>query len=166
LEEARLTGVAEGTLQIEPHEISLAKGQTISLDPTATISLDPKSAIKVDGQIELQAPSISTPQGSSSSSTQRITTITNFTVFKRVPFQNGVIMADWNFLTRNQSSPSDQYCYYSESDDNSNYSVSIDIAHDQHNYRHRRRSRRDLTYSPHSTDACDLTEPIRDHSSP
>jgi hypothetical protein len=31
LEEARLTGVAEGTLQIDPHEISLAKGQTISL---------------------------------------------------------------------------------------------------------------------------------------
>jgi hypothetical protein len=32
LEEARLAGVAEGTLQIDPHEISLAKGQTISLD--------------------------------------------------------------------------------------------------------------------------------------
>jgi hypothetical protein len=40
-------------------------------------------------------------------------------------------MTGWNFLTSNQSSPSDQYCYYSESGDNSNYSVSIDIAHDQ-----------------------------------
>jgi hypothetical protein len=131
LDQARLTGIAEGALQIDPREIFLAKGQTISLNPTATISLDPQSAIKVDGQIELQVPSISTPQGSSSSSTQRVTTITNLTIFKRVPFQNGVIMTGWNFLTSNQSSPSDQYCYYSESGDNSNYSVSIDIAHDQ-----------------------------------
>jgi hypothetical protein len=131
LDQAKLTGVAEGTLQVDPHEISLAKGQTISLDPTATISLDPKSAIKVDGQIELQAPSISIPQGAGSSPPQRISTISNFTVFKRVAFQNGVIMTGWNFLTSNQPSPSDQYCYYSESGDNSNYSVSIDIAHDQ-----------------------------------
>jgi hypothetical protein len=126
LDQARLTSVAEGTLQIEPHEIALAKGQTISLDTAATVLLDPKSTVKVEGEIELQSPSISIPPGTSSQSGQRIPTITNFTVFKRVPFQNGAILTGWNFLTSNQKSPSDQYCYYSESAEN--FSVFLSIA--------------------------------------
>jgi hypothetical protein len=130
LDQARLTSLAEGTLQIEPREIPLAKGQTIDLDTTATVFLDPKSTVKVDGQIELQSPSISIPQGTSQSA-QRIPMISNFTVFKRVPFQNGAILTGWNFLTSNQKSPTDQYCYYSESAENSNFNVVLDIAEDQ-----------------------------------
>jgi hypothetical protein len=131
LDQARLTSVAEGTVQLDPHEIALAKGQTISLDTTATVLLDPKSAVKVYGQIELQSPSISIPQGTSSQSAQRIPVISNFTVFKRVAFQNGAILTGWNFLTSNQKSPSNQYCYYSESAENSNLNVVLDIAEDQ-----------------------------------
>jgi hypothetical protein len=131
LGQTKFTGVAEGTVQIEPHEISLATGQMISFDPSSTVLLDPKSIVKADGQIELQAPSISTPQGSTSNTNKQIPTITNCTVFKRVPYQNGAVMTGWNFLTSNQPSPSDEYCYYSLSGDKSNYSLSIDIAHNR-----------------------------------
>ena len=127
LDQARLTSVADGTVQLEPHEIALAKGQTISLDTTAMVVLDPKSTVKVDGQIALESPSISIPKGSA----QRVPMITNFTVFKRVPFQTGAIMTGWNFLTSNQKSPSSQYCYHSESVENSNLNVALDIAEDQ-----------------------------------
>ena len=127
LDQARLTSVADGTVQLEPHEIALAKGQTISLDTTATVLLDPKSTVKVDGQIELESPSMSIPKGSA----QRVPMITNFTAFKRVPFETGAVMTGWNFLTSNQKSPSNQYCYYTESVENSNLNVALDIAEDQ-----------------------------------
>src|SRR5258708_10274905 len=35
LSEVRLRGSAEGTVKVEPHEIALNKGQTVTFDPTS-----------------------------------------------------------------------------------------------------------------------------------
>jgi len=57
--------------------------------------------------------------------------ITNFTVFKRVPFENGHVMTGWVFLTSAQKAPTSQYCYYTENAEASGLDVVLDIAQDQ-----------------------------------
>jgi hypothetical protein len=66
-------------------------------------------------------------------STQMISqkpTISNFTVFKRVPFEQGMIMTGWVFLTSAQKAPSAQFCYYTQNADTFG-NVDLDIAKDQ-----------------------------------
>jgi hypothetical protein len=129
LSEVQIRASAEGIVELEPHEIALAKGQTIAFDNNSRLFLDPEARIRADGEIAIQAPSISLPQNTSASS--RVPTITNFTVFKRVPFENGVIMTGWDFLTSNQKAPSSQFCYFSENADTSGLNVVLDIARDR-----------------------------------
>jgi hypothetical protein len=68
LSEVRLRATAEGTVQLEPHEIALAPGQTISLDPNSRLLLDPSAKVLADGEIKIQGPSISVPQATPSRS--------------------------------------------------------------------------------------------------
>jgi hypothetical protein len=131
LSEVKIKASAEGTVRVEPHEILLAKEQIINFDSNSRLLLDPDAKIRADEQIEIQTPSISVPQNVAPQLPSRVPTITNFTVFKRVPFQNGVIMTGWNFLTSNQKTPSNQYCYYSENADTSGLNVVLDIADDE-----------------------------------
>jgi hypothetical protein len=97
LAEVKLEAAADGTAQLEPKEITLAKGQTVSLDKNARLMLDPEAKIRADGEIQVQAPSISLPQTAGNQASQRVPTIANFTVFKRVPFGNGAVMTGWKF---------------------------------------------------------------------
>jgi hypothetical protein len=39
---------AEGTVQVEPREVALAKGQTIALDSNSRLLLDPESKIRAE----------------------------------------------------------------------------------------------------------------------
>jgi hypothetical protein len=114
LSEARLRATAEGTIQIEPRELTLARDQTIFLDNNSRIYLDPKARITVDGEINVQAPSVSLPQIAPRHSSPAVPTIVNFTVFKRIPLGNGAVFTGWKFLTSAQKVPTSQYCYYTE----------------------------------------------------
>lgn len=112
----RLSGVelkakAQGVVQIEPSEISLADGQTVALDRESRVRLDAGASIRTDGDIRIQGPTVSMPRVSTPSTPQP-PMIANFTVFKRVPFDGGHVMTGWVFLTSVQKSPSEQYCYY------------------------------------------------------
>jgi hypothetical protein len=123
---------AEGVVQVEPHEISLAKGQTITFDSNSRVVLDPTAKIQVNGEIQVQAPSISAPQSATTPKVpSMVPSITNFTVFKRVPFDNGSVVTGWVFLTSIQKAPSTQYCYYTESGDISDVDIILDIAENQ-----------------------------------
>jgi hypothetical protein len=114
LAEVQLRAVAEGTVQLEPNQISLAKDQTISLDPASRVLLDPTAKVRADGEIRIQGPSISATEVMMPRRGTTTPAITNFTVFKRVPFENGTVMTGWNFLTSAQKFPTNQYCYYIE----------------------------------------------------
>jgi hypothetical protein len=131
LSEVRLRATAEGTVQLEPREIMLAPGQTISLDPSSRLLLDPSAKVLADGEITLQGPSISLPQGTASRSASSVPTITNFTVFKSVPFEKGAVQTGWTFLTSAQRSPTTQYCYYTEASDTPGRNVMLDIGTDE-----------------------------------
>ena len=113
LSHAELRGTAEGTVRLEPREVALAKGQTISLDPASRLRLDPGARVFADGEIRIQAPSVSTlsPNAQARSTSP---TITNFTVFKRVLHEKGAVMTGWMFLTSAQKLPTEEYCYYTE----------------------------------------------------
>jgi hypothetical protein len=119
LSDAHLKAAAEGTVHIEPHEISLAKGQTISVDGASHIALDPKAMVLVQGDINIPLPSVSIPQNTAGRSVTGIPVITNFTVFKSLSYEKGDVFTGWKFLTSAQQFPTSQYCYYTEKSDTS-----------------------------------------------
>jgi hypothetical protein len=129
MSKVQLQSVATGTVQIQPREIRLASGQTVSFDPESRLHLDPNAKVNADGEIKIQAPTISIPQNPSPRSVSR-PAITNFTIFKTVPFEKGSVLTGWNFLTSAQKLPSRQYCYYTEQGESSDVSVRLDIAVD------------------------------------
>jgi hypothetical protein len=128
LADAQLHATAEGTVQIEPREITLAKGQTISLETSSRVLLDPAAKVLVEGDIRVQAPStISVPRTMTRQPSAGTPTITNFSVFKRVPFEKGAVVTGWNFLTSSQKSPTEEYCYYTVNTDTPGVGISLDI---------------------------------------
>jgi hypothetical protein len=131
LNEVQLHANAEGKVQLEPHEIRLAKDQTVTISPDARVRLDPGAKVIADGDIKIQLPSISIPQTASPRGDSKIPIITNFTVFKSVPYAKGAVFTGWNFLTSAQKQPTNQYCYYTvENDQNPDVSLRIEIAQD------------------------------------
>jgi hypothetical protein len=131
LSEVQLRGSAEGTVQFEPHEIALSKGQAITFDPTSRLQLDPSAKVIADGDLRIQIPNISVPQTAAPRSKGITPTITNFTIFKSVPFDKGTVQTGWKFLTSAQRSPTTQYCYYQETGDNPDVSVRIEVGVDE-----------------------------------
>jgi hypothetical protein len=129
LSEVHLQASATGTVQVEPNTVVLAKDQTVMLDPNSRLLLDQAAAIRVDGEISVQAPSVSVPTNSVAPSRPSPHITSNFTVFKRVPFDKGFIVTGWMFLTSVQKAPSTQVCYYTRNVDE--FSVDLDIAKDQ-----------------------------------
>ncbi|MGL5164706.1 MAG: hypothetical protein ACRC9K_02320 [Afipia sp.] len=130
LSDVQLKGVAEGVVQLEPNEISLAKGQEILFDSNSRIQLDPTAKILLDGEIKIQAPTISVPQNVARP-VSRIPTITNFTIFKSVPFEKGMVLTGWIFLTSAQTAPTSQYCYYNERGDDPDIALRVDVGNDE-----------------------------------
>jgi hypothetical protein len=131
LSELHLTATAEGKVTLDPTEITLARNQTIRLDRESKLRLDPDAKVRADGEMRVQAPSFSVPR-TVPKPTSPVPTITNFTVFKQLPFGKGVVMTGWDFLTSTQKSPTHQYCYYTESSDEAlGLNVNFDIGHDR-----------------------------------
>jgi hypothetical protein len=130
LSEVQLRGSADGTVKFEPREIALSKGQTITFDPTSRLQLDPSAKVVADGDVRIQIPNISVPQNATPRSKGIVPTITNFTIFKSVPFDKGSVQTGWKFLTSAQRSPTTQYCYYHEAGDNPDVSVRIEVGVD------------------------------------
>jgi hypothetical protein len=130
LNEIQLRAVADGRVEIEPHELALAKGQTVSIDPSSRVLLDPSARVLADGELQVQVPSISVPRVSRPQGGPVVPTITNFEVFKSVPFDKGMVMTGWMFLTSIQRSPTAQHCYFTESADTPEVHIDLDIGTD------------------------------------
>jgi hypothetical protein len=129
LSDARLHGSATGIVSVEPHEIVLAQGQTVTIDSSSRVAIEPNAKVVADGELRVQAPSIS-PMPSKQTSARTESTVANFTIFKSVPFEKGTIMTGWKFLTTAQKLPTAQYCYYTESSDGPGLDVVVSVAND------------------------------------
>jgi hypothetical protein len=130
LADVRWQVTADGTVQIEPRELRLAKDQVVSLDPAARVGLEQGAAVRADGEITVQGPSISTLPSQPVRGAP-LPSISNFTVFKSIPHSKGSVMTGWMFLTSAQRAPTSQYCYYSESADTPGRNVMLDIGTDE-----------------------------------
>jgi hypothetical protein len=103
----------------------------VSLANDARVGLDRSSTITANGEIKIELPSVSAPSaGVTRSSSGKLPLITNFTVFKNVPFGKGTVMTGWVFLSSAQTSPTHQYCYYTASLETPGFDISIDIGDD------------------------------------
>lgn len=125
-----LRGTAAGKVEITPAELTLAKGGTVYLDSSTRLLLDPTSKVAADGELRVQLPSISMPRAPSPKNLAQTRTISNFTVFKSVPFEQGSVLTGWIFLTSAQESPTTQYCYYTERSENPDLAIRVDLATD------------------------------------
>jgi len=132
LAEAQLHAVGQGTVQLEPHEIRLAKDETITLDSKSRVLLDPAAKVNADGELTVHVPSVyPTSSAARPRAGNNTPMITNFTVFKKVPFDKGDVMTGWVFLTSTQKSPTEQYCYYTENAEAPGVDVALDLGRNQ-----------------------------------
>ncbi|MET4374802.1 hypothetical protein ABIA99_007534 [Bradyrhizobium sp. LB12.1] len=131
LSQVELRGQAVGNIDIHPSEIRLAPDQKVALSQDSRLKLDPSAKVKAEGSMRIQLPTIS---AMSAQSTPKIAPkaqpITNYTIFKSVPFQTGTVSTGWRFLTSTQKEPTSQYCYFTERGDSSDVSFKIDIGDD------------------------------------
>jgi hypothetical protein len=131
MSQAEFRVTASGVVDIEPRQLQLASNQTVAIDPTSRIQIDPASRIPADGELKVQLPALPASQPSIQRASSRIPTITNFTIFKSVPYLKGDVMTGWIFLTSAQKEPTRQYCYYTEGGEASDVSLRINIATDE-----------------------------------
>jgi hypothetical protein len=130
LSDVQLKGNVVGTVDIQPHELRLANNQTIAFDESSHMRLDPSAKIFVEGEVKVQTPTVSVPQTVTPRTRTATPTITNFTIFKTVPFEKGSVQTGWMFLTSAQKSPTTQYCYYTESGENPDVSLRVEVGKD------------------------------------
>jgi hypothetical protein len=130
LSKVQLRATADGTVQLEPHDLSLAKGQTVSLAADSHVLLDRSSTVVANGNITVQLPSISVPPSVTPRSIGKMPLVTNFTVFKAVAFGKGAVMTGWIFLTSAQVVPTHQYCYYTANLETRGFDISVDLGSD------------------------------------
>ncbi|WP_428485038.1 hypothetical protein [Rhodopila sp.] len=90
--------------------VRLNPDSTVKLDPTATVRLDPAATVRVDaGATVPMRPSERQLRGGSEART-----VTNYTIFKQVPFGKGAVYTGWDFNSSSQDRPDAQFCYYAE----------------------------------------------------
>ena len=130
LSHVQLRAVAQGKVQLEPRDLSLAQGQTVSLSNDFHVLIDPTSTIVANGEVAVQVPSISPPSIVTSRPSGQIPLITNFTVFKSVPFAKGSVLTGWTFLTSAQNTPTHQYCYYTANLETPGFDITVDLGDD------------------------------------
>lgn len=131
MSQVELRGQAVGNVDIHPSEIRLAPDQKISLSQDSRLKLDPSAKVKAEGSMRIQLPTISAIQAQSTPKTApKAQPVTNYTIFKSVPFQTGTVFTGWRFLTSTQKEPTNQYCYFAERGDSSDVSFKVDVGDD------------------------------------
>ncbi len=102
--------------------------QGLTLKTEGTVKLDPDSRVAVgggSGATDVPTPSAA-QLGAGATPDSKAAVLTNFTVFKNVPFSQGQVVTGWNFTSSEQKWPLHQYCYYSEQLDGTS-KVTVDL---------------------------------------
>lgn len=97
----------------------------VTFKTEGTVKLDPDSAIAIGGRSEIPTPTAA-QLGAGATPDSKAAVLTNFTVFKNVPYGSGQVVTGWNFTSSEQKAPNHQYCYYSEQIDGTS-KVTIDL---------------------------------------
>lgn len=109
-------------------EVKLASGRTVRLDEGATVKLDPSSSVRVVGDFKVDVPQPSKQQLQlETTSTSDDLPFTNYTIFRSVGYESGVVVTGWNYELTDPLRPKSQYCYY-EQNVNKDLSVRYSLA--------------------------------------
>ena len=104
--------LSANALKLDP-DASVQFSQPLKLDPDTTVKLDPNARLRVSAGGETPRPT--TDQMRPGQTTQSGgKAVTNYTIFKSVPFGRGKVTTGWSFASSEEASPSSQYCYYAE----------------------------------------------------
>ena len=91
------------------------------------VTLKTEGTVKADGSVKLDNTDGNTmPRPTeqqlhpTSQSASNVKPVTNFSVFKTVQYQGGIIVTGWTFNSNEDKRPSRQYCYYTKQLDTDN----------------------------------------------
>ena len=99
----------------------------LTLKAEGTVKLDPDARLATGGGGPSEVPRPTEAQlGGGAVPVSQAAVLTNFTVFKNVPYGSGQVVTGWNFTSSDQKAPAHQYCYYSEQIDGTS-KVTIDL---------------------------------------
>ena len=113
LERAQLTTTGEVKLA-DGSTVRLAPGGQVTLAPNSLVRMDPSSTVRVVGTVNADNDPPIAPSQVKAPQTSQNKIVTQFTTFKTVAFDKGIVVTGWNFDNSNQVNPTHQYCYYTE----------------------------------------------------
>ena len=97
----------------------------VTFKTEGTVKLDPDSTVALGARSEIPTPTAA-QLGAGATPDSKAAVLTNFTVFKNVPYGSGQVVTGWNFTSSEQRAPNHQYCYYSEQLDGTS-KVTVDL---------------------------------------
>jgi hypothetical protein len=127
---ALVRGFTERALTVTG-EVRLAEPATVTLASPAEVSLAPDAAVEARGKVladPLPHPSAELLAGGRADGETSV--VTNFTIFKSVPFQGGSVVTGWRFDSSQDRRPSAQYCYFTQDLGDTDTAVRIALAFD------------------------------------
>jgi hypothetical protein len=99
----------KGEVRLLPNaNVALRPGTTVTLDPTP-VKLEPGGTVQVQGSRSGFDPFANGAQPKSGGSAA-----TSYTVFKEVKYGKGAVLTEWTFVSREDTMPTRQRCYYVE----------------------------------------------------
>jgi hypothetical protein len=116
-------------LEVPDELIKLDPNATVHLDPAATVHLAPQSG-PANSDPDRPRPDEHQLNGNATTS-PNTRVVTNYTIFKTVPFGGGFVQTGWNFASSDQDKPTWQFCnYHRNSEGGGGEQLSILIAAD------------------------------------
>jgi hypothetical protein len=127
---ALIRGLVETPVKVTG-EVRLAEAATVTLAPQAGVSLADGAGVEVRGKVDVDVLPRPTPEilaGGRAASDASV--VTNFTIFKSVPFKGGTVVTGWRFGSSEERLPSAQYCYFTQDLGDTDTAVRIALAFD------------------------------------
>ena len=116
LQNTNLKTEISGMVALAPgSEISLAPKQIIAIQEDTIVKLDPNSSVRVIGDLKIEIPQPSQKQLQlDNTSKSNELPLTNYTVFRSVSYEKGMVVTGWKYDLSDTSRPQGQHCYYTQ----------------------------------------------------
>lgn len=110
-------------------DVRLGGAPTVALAPDAAVGLGPDARVTVTGKVEADPIPRPAPDVLAGSAGETAV-VTNFTIFKSVPYKGGSVVTGWRFASSGERRPSAQYCYFTQDLGDTDTAVRFSLAFD------------------------------------
>lgn len=134
------TRAAEGRLAtaianaLDRVTLKLNPDSTVKVNPDSTVKLNPDSTVKLDTtgaivRLDTRGAILGHPTdqqlGVNTRPESNAKSVTDFTIFKHIPFGHGVVVSGWVFNSNQDATPAAQFCYYTTGGINGDQNMSM-----------------------------------------